>query len=68
MKCRSGIGAYILIVLGVVFLLSHFGLLPHPLVKFWWPAILIVAGILLLTRRSSRKKEKGAQTAWPSSK
>jgi hypothetical protein len=68
MKRRSGIGAYVLVALGVIFLLSNFGLLPHLLVKFWWPAILIVAGILLLVRRSACKKEKGAETAWPSSK
>jgi hypothetical protein len=56
MKSRSGRGAYLLIILGILFLLSNFGLLPRlgPLMSRWWPAILIVIGVSLLVRRSSR--------------
>jgi lipopolysaccharide export LptBFGC system permease protein LptF len=52
MKSRSRIPAYILIGLGIIFLLSNLGLLPRlrPLIAQWWPLILIIAGILLLLR------------------
>jgi hypothetical protein len=58
MKSKSGIGAYILIALGAIFLLSNFGLLPHPFMARWWPLILVLVGVLLLTRRSSREKQQ----------
>jgi hypothetical protein len=57
MKSKSGIGAYILIVLGALFLLSNFRLLPHPFMARWWPLILVLVGIMSLVRRSSREKE-----------
>ena len=43
----------VLIVLGVLFLLSNLGVLPHlgPLFARWWPLILIALGALLLLRR-----------------
>jgi len=55
MKSRSKIGAYILIGLGIIFLLSNLGWLPpiRPLMARWWPLLLIIAGILLLLRRKS---------------
>jgi hypothetical protein len=55
MKSKSGHGAYLLIILGVFFLLLNFGLLPRlgPLVSKWWPLILIIMGVFLLSRRSS---------------
>jgi len=55
MKSKSRIGAYILIGLGIIFLLSNLGWLPRlrPLMAQWWPLILIVGGILLLLRRKS---------------
>ena len=56
MKSKSGIGAFILIALGIVFLLANFGLLPHPFLKQWWPLILVFVGLLSLIRRSSREK------------
>ena len=45
--------ALILIVLGIVFLLSNFGLMPRlgPLFAQWWPVILIVVGAAMLLRR-----------------
>jgi len=59
MKSRSRIGAYILIGLGIIFLLSNLGWIPRirPLMAQWWPLILIIVGILLLTRRSSGGKQ-----------
>ena len=53
MKTKSKIGAYILIVLGIIFLLSNYGLLPSLgiLMAKGWPVILIIAGIFLLIRR-----------------
>jgi len=55
MKYKSRIGAYIIIGLGIIFLLSNLGLLPplRSLTAQWWPLILIIAGILLLLRRKS---------------
>ncbi len=53
MKTKSKIGAYILILLGVIFLLSNYGWLPslHILMSKGWPVILIIAGVFLLIRR-----------------
>lgn len=55
MKSKSS-AAYILIVLGIILLLSNLGWLPRSLIAQWWPLILIIVGVLLLIRRSSRKK------------
>jgi hypothetical protein len=58
MKSKSGFAGYILIVLGIIFLLINLGWLPRlgPLMAQWWPLILIIVGVLWLTRRSSSKK------------
>jgi lipopolysaccharide export LptBFGC system permease protein LptF len=50
---KSGFAPLVLIALGVIFLLSNLGLLPHlgPLVAHWWPLILIAVGVWLLLRR-----------------
>ena len=50
---KSIFAPLVLIVLGVIFLLSNFGLLPHlgPLFARWWPVILIAVGAMLLLRR-----------------
>jgi hypothetical protein len=55
MRSKSRIGAYILIGLGIFFLLSNIGWLPglRVLMAQWWPLILIIVGILLLAKRSS---------------
>ena len=58
MRSKHGIGAYILIVLGAVFLMANFGLLPHPLMKQWWPLILVLVGIMSLMRRREAKKSE----------
>ncbi len=51
---RRSIGAIILIVLGAVFLGVNLGYIPavplKALLAQWWPAILIVLGVLLLVR------------------
>jgi hypothetical protein len=53
MIIKPRIGAVILIVLGALFLLSNFGLIPRigPLLAQWWPLILIVVGVSMLLRR-----------------
>jgi hypothetical protein len=53
MRSKSSIGAFILIGLGVLFLLSNFGLLPNLGAMFarWWPLILIAVGAGMLLRR-----------------
>ena len=58
MRSKSAIGAYILIGLGIIFLLSNLGWLPpiRLLMAQWWPLILIIVGILVLIRRSSGGK------------
>ena len=45
--------AILLIVVGAFFLLEKRGLLPDlgPLFHAWWPALLIVAGVVMLVRR-----------------
>jgi hypothetical protein len=58
MKSKSMIGAYILIGLGIIFLLSNLGWLPplRSLTAHWWPVILIIVGIWLLLRHKSSGK------------
>jgi cell wall-active antibiotic response 4TMS protein YvqF len=53
MKIKFRLGALILIVLGILFLLSNFGLIPRlgPLFAQWWPLILIAVGVYLLVQR-----------------
>jgi len=50
---KSLFAPLVLILLGILFLLSNLGLLPHlgPLFARWWPLILIAVGGLLLLRR-----------------
>ena len=54
MRTRSRTGAYILILIGVLFLLVNLGVLPvaevRQLFAKWWPLILIVIGLWLLVR------------------
>jgi len=53
MPWRSRTGAVVLIVIGVLFLLSNLGLIPQlgPLLRQWWPLILIIVGALMLVQR-----------------
>ena len=50
---KSIVAPLILVVLGVLFLLSNLGMLPHlgPLFAKWWPLILVAVGASLLLRR-----------------
>jgi hypothetical protein len=56
MRSRANFRAYLLIVVGSCFLLSKLGWLPDPvsLIFQWWPVILILLGMSMLLRRSSR--------------
>jgi len=58
MRSKSAIGAYILIILGILFLMSNLGWIPpiRLLISQWWPIILIIVGIAVLIRHSSRPK------------
>jgi hypothetical protein len=50
---KAHIGAIILIVLGVLFLLANLGWVPQlgTLIAKWWPLILIAVGGWMLLRR-----------------
>ncbi len=56
MRSRSNLTAYLLIALGIYFLLSKLNLIPNliPMLFDWWPVILIAVGVSMLVRRSSR--------------
>lgn len=51
---RSRTGAVILIIVGTLFLLANLGFIPQigPLLRQWWPLILIIVGVLMLAQRS----------------
>jgi hypothetical protein len=53
---KSNFHALVLILLGVLFLLSNFGMIPRigPLFHQWWPVLLIIAGVYLLVKRGKR--------------
>ena len=53
MRSNAKFGALVLIVLGVLFLLGNFGVIPRlgPLMAQWWPVILIAVGVFVLVRR-----------------
>ena len=53
---RSNFGALILIVVGVLFLLTNLGMIPHvwPLLRQWWPLALIIAGVVMLVERRGK--------------
>jgi hypothetical protein len=53
---RSNFGGLILIVVGVLFLLSNLGMIPHvwPLLRQWWPLALIIAGVVMLVERRGK--------------
>ncbi len=55
MRSNSSVGAYVLIALGIYFLLQKQGLLPNlgPLLSEWWPVVLIIVGVAILVRRRS---------------
>jgi hypothetical protein len=55
-RSNSNLGAIILIALGTYFLLSKHGWLPNmgAFISEWWPVVLIIVGVSMLFRRSSR--------------
>ena len=53
----GSIGGIVLILLGAVFLLNNLGIAKLPIREIaakWWPAILILVGVSLLTRRMKK--------------
>ena len=54
MHLRSRTGAIVLVIVGTLFLLSNLGVVPQlgPLLRQWWPLILIVIGVIMLVQRS----------------
>jgi len=50
-------GSYILIALGVFFLLHTLDLFDTDIIHTWWPALLILLGIWILTNAFNRKKQ-----------
>jgi chromate transport protein ChrA len=54
MRTPSIVGPVVLIVIGLIFLLSNLGLIPHigRLLLTWWPLILIVVGVSMLVERA----------------
>jgi hypothetical protein len=54
MAFRSRTGAIVLIIVGALFLMSNLGLIPQigPLLRQWWPLILIIVGVIMLVQRS----------------
>ena len=56
MRGKSKFVPYLLIVLGIYFLLSKLHLIPELLPKLleWWPVVLIVIGVMMLLRRATR--------------
>ena len=49
---KSKAGAVIMIVVGVLFLLANLGWIPQlgPLLRQWWPVILIALGVWMLVK------------------
>lgn len=56
MRTGSNVLAVVLILLGAYFLLEKRRLIPDfgPLFHDWWPVLLIVAGLIMIVRRSRR--------------
>lgn len=54
-QSNKPIGAYLLIALGVLFLLSNFGLLEKEWINKGWPIALIALGVWLLYNRVGRR-------------
>jgi hypothetical protein len=59
---RSRFGPIILIIIGAIFLLINFGIVPVAELKAmlakWWPLILVVVGVWQLARPSRDEQQK----------
>jgi hypothetical protein len=55
-KVNAPVGAALLIVLGVLFLLDNLGVPVFNQISKFWPILLIVAGVLLLQHRLGKPK------------
>jgi predicted membrane protein len=42
---QSSKGGWILIILGIVFLLENVGIISWSMLGYWWPVILIAVGV-----------------------
>lgn len=53
-KSKSIVPGIVLIIVGTVFLLERLDVLPNigPLMRDWWPVILIIVGVSMLIQRS----------------
>lgn len=53
MSSGSRVTPIVLIVVGLLFLLGNLGWIPQlgPLLRQWWPVILIAIGVWMLARR-----------------
>jgi hypothetical protein len=58
---RLPVGPFLLILLGVVFLLDNLGLLRIDELLRFWPVLLIVAGVLMLVQRLQAAPEGSGQ-------
>ncbi|MEN9436611.1 MAG: hypothetical protein RIR09_1266 [Pseudomonadota bacterium] len=57
---KGNVAAIVLVVLGTFFLLNNLGLINISLAelfKTWWPAILIVLGVVMFAVPNDRKKD-----------
>lgn len=57
---KGNVAAIVLVVLGTFFLLNNLGLINVSLAelfKIWWPAILIVLGVVMFAVPNDRKKD-----------
>ena len=48
---RGLLGGFVLISVGIVFLLRNLGIIDANLFELWWPLLLILFGVYLLVRR-----------------
>ncbi|MFZ5559692.1 MAG: LiaI-LiaF-like domain-containing protein [Patescibacteria group bacterium] len=54
-NCCFGFGAWVLVVLGILALLTNLGWITSSIWQ-WWPVLLIIAGIYILVLKKKRKK------------
>jgi len=65
MKLDAPLGAGLLIVLGLLFLLDNLGVPVFPQIGRFWPVLLIVLGVALLQKRMTRHNAAPPQSSAP---